>query len=78
MLYLVCSLRSEVIQVRRPLNRQGFDFLMELDPYFTLRFEDGSALLVNVVEAGVEGRLILAAADAETAEPTGTRRVPHP
>ncbi|MGX1914132.1 hypothetical protein ACWIID_35645 [Streptomyces phaeochromogenes] len=58
-------------------DRESFDFLMQLDPHFTLRFDDASALLVNVVEAGVEGRLSLTAAEADTAEPTGTRHVPH-
>ncbi|MFH8624087.1 hypothetical protein ACH4A8_19665 [Streptomyces vietnamensis] len=58
-------------------DREGFDFLMQLDPHFTLRFDDASTLLVNVGEAGVEGRLILTAAETDTAEPTGTRHVPH-
>ncbi len=56
---------------------ESFDFLMQLDPHFTLRFNDESTLLVNVVEAGVEGRLSLTPAEAETGEPTGTRHVPH-
>ena len=58
-------------------DRESFHVLMQLDPYFTLRFDDASALLVKVVEAGVEGRLILTAAEADAAEPTGTRHVPH-
>jgi hypothetical protein len=31
-------------------NREGFGFLMELDPVFTLRFTDESAVLVQVTE----------------------------
>ena len=58
-------------------DRESFDFLMQLDPRFTLRFDDASTLLVHVVEAGVEGQLILTAAGTDAAEPTGTRRVPH-
>lgn len=58
-------------------DREGFDFLMQLDPHFTLRFDDASTLLVNVVEAEVEGRLSLTTAGTNTAEPTGIRRVPH-
>ncbi|MFI1018543.1 hypothetical protein [Streptomyces sp. NPDC020965] len=58
-------------------DRESFDFLMQLDPYFTLRFYDASTLLVKVVEGGVEERLCLTAARANTAEPTGTRHVPH-
>lgn len=54
-------------------DRESFDFLMHLDPHFTLRFDDASTLLVQVVEAGVEGRLILTAAEADAAEPTGTK-----
>ncbi|MFJ8978935.1 hypothetical protein [Streptomyces sp. NPDC102282] len=58
-------------------HRESFDFLMRLDPHFTLRFDDASTLLVKVVEAGVEGRLILTAAEAGIAESTGTRHPPH-
>lgn len=58
-------------------DRDSFDFLIQLDPHFTLRFDDESTLLVKVVEAGVEGRLILTAAEADTAEPTETRHAPH-
>ena len=50
---------------------------MQLDPHFTLRFDDASTVLVKVVEAGIEGRLILTAAEADTAEPTRTRQAPH-
>ncbi|MFI6703843.1 hypothetical protein ACIBJC_33735 [Streptomyces sp. NPDC050509] len=42
-------------------SRESFTFLMQLDPHFTLRFDDDGTLLVNVVETGVEGRLILTA-----------------
>ncbi|MFF3263659.1 hypothetical protein [Streptomyces sp. NPDC002932] len=56
---------------------ESFGFLMQFDPHFTLRFDDASTLLVKVVEARVEGRLILTAAEADTAEPTGTRHAPH-
>ncbi|MFI1212723.1 hypothetical protein ACH4UV_34645 [Streptomyces sp. NPDC020802] len=56
---------------------ESLDFLMQLDPHFTLRFDDASTLLVKVVETGVEGQLILTAAEAETAEATGTRHAPH-
>ncbi|MGW5732953.1 MULTISPECIES: hypothetical protein [Streptomyces] len=58
-------------------DRESFDFLMQLDPHFTLRFDDVSSVLVKVVEAGVEGRLILTAAEEGTSEPTGTRHAPH-
>ncbi|MEU9027044.1 hypothetical protein AB0D46_05820 [Streptomyces sp. NPDC048383] len=58
-------------------DRESFDFLMQLDPYFTLRFDDASTLLVKVAEAGVEGRLVFTAVEADTAEPTGTGHVPH-
>ena len=30
--------------------REGFAFLLALDPMFTLRFDDGSAVLVDVTE----------------------------
>jgi hypothetical protein len=56
-------------------DREGFDFLMELDPLFTLRFDEGSTLLVDVVAAGDERRLALTAYRAETAESAGSRRV---
>lgn len=34
-------------------DRESFGYLMQLDPHFTLRFDDASALLVNVAETGV-------------------------
>ncbi|MFE0000290.1 hypothetical protein [[Kitasatospora] papulosa] len=58
-------------------DRKSFDFLMQLDPHFTLRFDDASTVLVKVVEAGIEGRLMLTAAEEDTAEPTGTRHAPR-
>jgi hypothetical protein len=42
-------------------DRESFDFLMKLDPVFTLGFDEESTLLVNVVPAGDHGRLILTA-----------------
>ncbi|MFJ9026785.1 hypothetical protein ACIRPU_43685 [Streptomyces sp. NPDC102259] len=57
-------------------DRESFDFLMELDPCFPLRFDDTSALLVDVVEAGAE-RLILTAAETVSVQTPGTRRVPR-
>ena len=58
-------------------DRESFDFLMQLDPHFTLCFDEASTLLVKVVEVGAEGRLVLTAAEAEAAESTGTRQAPH-
>ncbi|MFF2014107.1 hypothetical protein ACFVWY_34280 [Streptomyces sp. NPDC058195] len=58
-------------------DRESFGLLIQLDPHFTLRFDDESTLLVDVVEEGVEGRLSLTAAEADTAESAGTRHVPH-
>lgn len=39
--------------------REGFDFLMAMDPVFLLRFEEDSTLLVNVAET--DRRLTLTA-----------------
>ncbi|MFE1795007.1 hypothetical protein ACFW9L_02455 [Streptomyces sp. NPDC059517] len=58
-------------------DRESFDFLMQLDPHFTLCFDDASTLLVEVVETGVEGRLILTAAEADVAKRTVTMHAPH-
>ncbi|WEH43092.1 hypothetical protein [Streptomyces sp. AM 2-1-1] len=58
-------------------DKENLDFLMQLDPHFTLRFDDASTLLVKVVKAGAEGRLRLTAAEGDTTEPTGTRHAPH-
>ncbi|WP_186768009.1 hypothetical protein [Streptomyces qinzhouensis] len=45
-------------------DREGFDFLMDLDPVFTLRFDEGSEILVNVRRTGDAGRLVLTAFEA--------------
>ncbi|MFX4294187.1 hypothetical protein [Streptomyces bohaiensis] len=60
-------------------DRERIELLMQLklDPHFTLRFDDASTVLRKVVEAGVEGRLILTAAEEDTAGPTGTWHAPH-
>ncbi|MCU4749912.1 hypothetical protein [Streptomyces sp. G-5] len=58
-------------------DRESFDFLMQLGPHFTLRYDDASTLLVRVAEARAEGLFFLTAAEAGTAEPTGTRHAPH-
>ncbi|MEU9953231.1 hypothetical protein [Streptomyces sp. NBC_01336] len=50
-------------------DRESFRFLRQRDPHFTLRLHHASVLLVNVVETGTEGRLILTAAETDTAEP---------
>lgn len=55
-------------------DQEGFDFLMELDPLFTLRFDDESTVLVEVVATG-GGRLVLTAFRGETAV-SGSRRIP--
>jgi hypothetical protein len=55
---------------------EGFDFLMALDPVFTLRFDEESSLHVNVAATGGDGRLTLTAYQAEAAESAGTRRLP--
>lgn len=56
---------------------RSFDFLTRLDPIFTLRLNETSILLVNVVAAGDEGRLILTADWTEAAESTGDRQAPQ-
>jgi hypothetical protein len=56
-------------------DQEGFDLLMELDPLFTLCFDEGSTFQVNVVAAGDDGRLILTACQAEAAESAGSRHV---
>ncbi|MFJ8233117.1 hypothetical protein ACIQ9E_24715 [Streptomyces sp. NPDC094448] len=45
-------------------DREGFDFLMDLDPVFTLRFHEGSEILVDVRRTGDAGRLVLTAFEA--------------
>lgn len=49
--------------------RESFRFLRQRDPHFILRLHHASVLLVNVVETGTEGRLILTAAETGAAEP---------
>lgn len=58
-------------------DQENFDFLMKLDPLFTLRLDEGSMLLVNVAAAGEDGRLILTAYETEEAESAGSRQVPQ-
>ncbi|MGW6209823.1 hypothetical protein ACWF9B_40035 [Streptomyces sp. NPDC055089] len=51
-------------------DRESFRFLRQCDPHFTLGLHHhASVLLVNVVETGAEGRLILTAAETDAAEP---------
>ncbi|MCX4719194.1 hypothetical protein OG818_26000 [Streptomyces virginiae] len=38
-------------------HREVFDFLMDLDAFFTLRFDEGSEILVDAVRAGDGERL---------------------
>ncbi|MEZ0091781.1 hypothetical protein [Streptacidiphilus sp. EB129] len=40
-------------------HREVFDLLMDLDPVFTLRFDEGTEILVNVLRAGDGQRLAL-------------------
>ncbi|MFC9329009.1 hypothetical protein [Kitasatospora sp. NPDC057015] len=56
-------------------DQEGFDFLMALEPLFTLYFDEGSTILVDVSTTDVRGRLTLAVHEPETTEPAGTRRV---
>ncbi|GAA0416859.1 hypothetical protein [Streptomyces luteireticuli] len=51
-------------------HQEGFGGLMQIDPVFTLRFDEGGEILVNVVTAGHGGRLALTA--HEPAEPVGS------
>ncbi|MGW3247513.1 hypothetical protein [Streptomyces sp. NPDC001070] len=55
-------------------DREGFAFLVALDPLFILRFDEGSTLLVDAVAAGDGRRLVLTAYQAEAAESAGSRR----
>ncbi|OKI26228.1 hypothetical protein [Streptomyces sp. CB03911] len=48
---------------------EGFDFLMQLDPVFTLRFPDDSTVLVNVIAERTSEGLTLG--PAESGEPAG-------
>ena len=58
-------------------DRENFDVLMKLDPLFTLRFDEGNILLVNVVAAGEDGQLVLTADETEAAEPAGSGQTPQ-
>ena len=49
---------------RLEADREGFEFLMQLDPVFTLSFPDDSTILVNVIAEGVSGCLILSTFDS--------------
>ncbi|WAL70492.1 hypothetical protein OU787_02650 [Kitasatospora sp. YST-16] len=40
-------------------HREVFERLMDLDPVFTLRFHEGSEILVNAARAGGGERLVL-------------------
>ncbi|WP_327233729.1 hypothetical protein OG349_06800 [Streptomyces sp. NBC_01317] len=51
-------------------DRDALDFLMKLDPLFTLRFGEGSTLLVDVV-TGDDGCLVLTAHEATVSQPLG-------
>ncbi|WP_435131484.1 hypothetical protein [Actinacidiphila sp. bgisy144] len=62
-----------------PEDQEGFDFLMELDPLFTLRFDEGGTLLVDVVAVPDDsGRLSLTAHEPANDRPAGSRRVAPP
>ncbi|WP_406262250.1 hypothetical protein OH779_07115 [Actinacidiphila glaucinigra] len=51
--------------------KEVFDFLMALDPVFTLRFDARSSLLVDVALAGDGARLVLTAHAAEESAGSG-------
>lgn len=55
--------------------KEGFDFLMALDPVFTLRLDANGTLLVDVTEVDDGGRLALTAHEA--AESGGSRQLWH-
>ncbi|MFC8452144.1 hypothetical protein [Kitasatospora sp. NPDC057223] len=57
-------------------DREGFDFLMQLDPVFTLRFADDSTVLVDVIAAGADESLVLS--PFEPGEPAGSRAGTEP
>ncbi|MCX5281356.1 hypothetical protein [Streptomyces sp. NBC_00198] len=42
--------------------REDFASLVEVDPFFALRFDDGSTLDVQVVSADADGGLVITAA----------------
>ncbi|MCC0093231.1 hypothetical protein K7B10_00045 [Streptomyces flavotricini] len=50
---------------------EGFDFLMQLDPVFTLRFADDSTVWVDVIAEGADEPLVLS--PFESGEPAGSR-----
>jgi hypothetical protein len=50
--------------------QEGFDFLMALDPVFTLRFEDDSTLVVDVAE-NESGGLALTAHESTATSGSG-------
>ncbi|MEU8779691.1 hypothetical protein [Streptomyces sp. NPDC048606] len=47
-------------------HRDAFDFLMNLDPVFTLRFADGGEILVDALKVGDGARLVLTAYEPKT------------
>ncbi|MEU4097038.1 hypothetical protein [Streptomyces sp. NPDC026673] len=51
--------------------REAFGFLMDLDPVVTLRFDEGSALLADVVEADPAGCLVLTAHESPESAGSG-------
>ncbi|MEV5516360.1 hypothetical protein AB0L50_26220 [Streptomyces flaveolus] len=57
-------------------DREGFEFLMAVDPLFTLRFEGESTVHVNVIAAGDDGGLTLTSFEAETSVSPGTGQLP--
>ncbi|WP_328493058.1 hypothetical protein OHS59_10165 [Streptomyces sp. NBC_00414] len=59
-----------------PEDRESFAFLIQLDPFFTPRFDEESALPVRVVAAGEDGRLVLTGARADTASAVRTPGLP--
>src|SRR5690348_2732629 len=52
-------------------DREGLDFLMQLDPVFTLRFTDDSTVLVDVIAERADESLILS--PFESGELAGSR-----
>ncbi|MEU9396500.1 hypothetical protein AB0D86_41695 [Streptomyces sp. NPDC048324] len=56
-------------------DRESLDFLMALDPLFSLSFDDDSMLHVNVAEAD-DVRLTLTPYQQEPADMAGTRQLP--
>lgn len=54
-------------------DREGFEFLVKLEPLFTLCFDEESMLLVHVVAAADDGRLVRSAHEGDAAESAGSR-----